>query len=122
MARAHVLQLELLPSHLHPLPQTGSLPGEQRHGYLVGRIARAKPHLRAEIVERLLAVERTHHQEGRKDLLKGDVIDALEQLGAGAPDRERVVRFVEQQLASSSPRTRKAAQAFLKRHTRQTGG
>lgn len=87
-----------------------------------GRIAQAKPHLRARITERLLAVDKTHHQEGRKDLLKGDIIGALEELFAGSPDPQRILDFVQQQLASSSPRTRKTAQAFLKRHASQVGG
>jgi hypothetical protein len=83
----------------------------------VGRIARAKPHLQTRIVERLLAVDTTHHEKGRKDLLKGDVIAAFDEcLTAGSPDQARVLAFVEQQLASSSPKTRKAAQAFLQRH------
>jgi hypothetical protein len=92
-----------------------------------GRIAQAKPHLRARITERLLAVDKTHHQEGRKDLLKGDIIGALEEFfaqrswAAGSPDQQRILDFVQQQLASSSPRTRKAAQVFLKRYGGQAG-
>jgi len=84
------------------------------------RIARAKPHLRTEIVERLLAVDGTRHAEGRKDLLKGDVVDALDELFDEAPDQQRILDFVQQQLSSSSPRTRKAAQAFLKRKEVET--
>ena len=84
------------------------------------RIARAKPHLQAEIIDRLLAVDGTHHQQGRKDLLKGDVVDALEELFDEAPAPQRILDFAQQQLASSSPRTRKAAQAFLKRKEVET--
>lgn len=88
----------------------------------VGRIARAKPHLRDEIIERLLAVDATHHQAGRKDLLKGDVVTVLEELLDDVPDQRRILAFVEEQTSSSSPKTRKAAQAFLKRHGIQSGG
>jgi len=85
----------------------------------VGRIARAKPHLRARITERLLAVDETHHTESRKDLLKGDVIATFDEFFADAPDQKRILAFVEQQLTCSSPKTRKEAQAFLRRHSRR---
>jgi hypothetical protein len=88
----------------------------------VGRIARAKPHLQARVAERLLAVDQTHHTESRKDLLKGDIIAAFDEFFADSPDQERILAFVEQQLASSSPKTRKAAKAFLKRHSRSEKG
>ena len=83
----------------------------------VGQIARAKPHLRARITERLLAVDETHHTESRKDLLKGDVITAFGEFFADSPDQERILDFVEQQLTCSSPKTRQEARAFLKRHS-----
>jgi len=68
------------------------------------------------ISARLLCVEDTHHAEGRKDLLKGDVVEAFEVLFDHVPDKKSVLAFVEAQLGSSSPRTRKAAKAFLGRH------
>jgi hypothetical protein len=85
----------------------------------VGRIARAKPDLQARITERLLAVDGTHHTESRKDLLKGDVIAALDEFFSESPEQARILDFARRQLACSSPRTRKAAQAFLKSHGRQ---
>jgi hypothetical protein len=85
----------------------------------VGRIARAKPELHARITEQLLAVGETHHTESRKDLLKGDVVAAFDEFFADSPDQQRILAFVERQLASSSPTTRKAAHAFLDRHGRQ---
>jgi hypothetical protein len=85
----------------------------------VGRIARARPELQSRITARLLAVDGTHHTDSRKDLLKGDVIAALGEFFDESADQERILVFVEQQLACSSPRTRKAAQAFLKRHGRR---
>jgi hypothetical protein len=85
----------------------------------VGRIARARPELQSQITARLLAVDGTHHTDSRKDLLKGDVIAALDEFFDQSADQERILAFVEQQLACSSPRTRKAAQAFLKRRGRR---
>lgn len=79
-----------------------------------GRIARAKPHLQSKIADRLLAVDNTHHEAGRKELLKADVIAALAEFPAEGAEQERMVAFVERQVSSSSGSTRKAALAFLK--------
>ncbi|MBU0492287.1 MAG: hypothetical protein KKA73_05635 [Chloroflexi bacterium] len=81
-----------------------------------GRIARAKPHLQAAITERLLAVDSTRHEQGRKDLLKADVIAAFDEFFAASGEQARILAFVEAQLACSSPKTRKAAKSFLSRH------
>jgi hypothetical protein len=81
-----------------------------------GRVAQVKPHLRARITERLLGVDGTHHAQGRKDLLKADVIQAFEAYFDQAEDQDSILAFVEAQLDCSSPKTRKAAKAFLKRY------
>lgn len=80
------------------------------------KIALAKPGLREEIVTRLLAVDETHHEPGRRDLLKADVIESLAQLLEASADKARIVAFVQAQIESSSPKTRQAAKAFLKSH------
>jgi hypothetical protein len=85
--------------------------------YLVqsaGAIARAKPSLRARIVERLLGIDETHHKH--KDLIKADAIQSFEVFFEDYPDKERIRKFVEQQLECSSPKTRKAAKAFLDKY------
>ncbi len=87
--------------------------------YLAGSAAavgRFRPDLRPRISEKLLAVDDTHHSEGRKDLLKGDIITTLDTFFEGSPDRARILAFAEAQLQSSSPTTRKAAKAFLNAH------
>lgn len=84
-----------------------------------GRIARAKPHLQAAITERLLAVDSTHHEPGRRDLLKADVIASLGEFFDASGEQERILAFVEAQLACSSPKTRKAAKRFLSKHSKQ---
>jgi hypothetical protein len=86
--------------------------------YLVqnaGTIARAKPSLQARIVEMLLGIDETHHHK-HKDLIKADAIQSFEAFFADYPDKERILGFVEQQLECSSPKTRKAAKAFLNKH------
>ena len=82
--------------------------------YNAGTIARAKPSLRARIVERLLGIDETHHKH--KDLIKADAIHSFEVFFEDYPDKERILKFVEQQLECSSPKTRKAAQAFLDKY------
>jgi hypothetical protein len=67
-------------------------------------------------VSKLLSIDVTHHQQGRKDLIKADIIQALNWFYDRVENRPQMLRFVEQQLASSSPKTRKAAKAFLKQH------
>jgi hypothetical protein len=87
--------------------------------YLVqsaGQIARRKPHLREKITEKLLDIDRAHHAEGRKALIKADAVEFFETFFEELPDKERVLAFVEGMLACSSPKARKAAKAFLNRH------
>ena len=85
--------------------------------YLVqdaGIIAKAKPDLQERIVAKLLTIDDTHHKH--KDLIKGDVIQAFETFFDAYPDRERLLAFVRDQLSSGSPKTRRAAKAFVEQH------
>ena len=84
-------------------------------------IASHRPDLVQRIVNELLAIDVTHHKTGRKDLIKADIILALDQLYGRVEDQPGVLRFVEAQLNCSSPKTRKAAKAFLEKH-RAPGG
>jgi hypothetical protein len=84
----------------------------------IGKIVGAKPDLQPRITERLLAVDNTHHTKSRKELLKGDAIAAFGEFFQESADQERILDFVERQLKSSSPRTRKVAQAFVRAHGR----
>jgi hypothetical protein len=81
-----------------------------------GIIAKSKPYLQARITERLLDIDNTHHKEGRKDLIKGDIIQTFEGFFEESHHKEEILAFVAEQLESSSPKTRKAATAFLKKH------
>lgn len=79
-------------------------------------IAFHRPDLLHRIVTGLLAIEATRHKPGRKDLIKADIILALDPLFDSLEDQSQVLRFVEAQLGCSSPKTRRAAKAFLDRH------
>ena len=76
-----------------------------------GLIARARPDLQSRIVRRLLDIDQTHHKQ--KDLLKADIIESLVVLYPDAQDKDIILTFVKEQLGSSSPKTRQAAQKFL---------
>ena len=78
-----------------------------------GIIAKNKPYLAEKISEKLLGIENTHHEEGRKDLIKHDIIQSFSLLFDQITEKEKILSFVEKQLNSSSPKTRKAAKAFL---------
>jgi hypothetical protein len=79
-------------------------------------IASHRPDLLQRIVRELLSIDATHHKPGRKDLIKADIILALDQLYDRVGNRPAVLRFVEAQLNCTSPKTRKTAKAFLAKH------
>jgi hypothetical protein len=80
-----------------------------------GKIALAKPNLQTKITNRLLNIDKTHHQQERKDLAKASIIEAFEEYYEQAKYKKRIVEFVEKQLDCASPKTRKKAKEFLKR-------
>jgi hypothetical protein len=80
-----------------------------------GRIARAKPKLQTKITNRLLNIDKTHHDPERKDLVKASIIEAFEEYIGQTRNRKRVVDFVRKQSSCKSPKTKKAAKEFLKR-------
>ena len=78
-----------------------------------GIIAKNKPYLAEKIMEKLLEIENTHHEEERKDLIKHDIIQSISVQFDQMAEKEKIISFIEKQLNSSSPKTRKAAKAFL---------
>lgn len=84
----------------------------------VETIVSFKPEYLKEIVARLLAIESTGHKEGRKDLIKADIIQAFSAIYEKVDDKQRILKFVEDQLNCSSPKTRKLAKEFLEKQKR----
>ncbi|MBN2552084.1 MAG: hypothetical protein JXB06_04915 [Spirochaetales bacterium] len=80
-------------------------------------IASHLPQALQRIIDKLLSIDATHHEPGRKDLIKADIILALDRLYDRVENKSEVLRFVEDQLECSSPKTRKTARAFLKQHS-----
>jgi hypothetical protein len=81
-------------------------------------VAEARPDLRERIVDCLLGVEATRHNESRLSLLKTDVLGAFDALFDALPvqQRKEILAFAAKALDSESPSTRKAARAFLEKH------
>ncbi len=81
-----------------------------------GTIVSHLPEAVQQITKGLLAIEGTQHKQGRKDLIKADIIQAFDQIYEQVENKAEVFGFVEDQLNCSSPKTRKAAKAFIEKH------
>jgi hypothetical protein len=79
------------------------------------KIALAKPELQGKITNLLLNIDRIH-QGKQKDLLKGHAIESFSRYygEVDTADQGRILEFVKKECTSCSPRTSKAARAFLK--------
>ena len=78
-------------------------------------IVKAKPKLQAEITEKLLGIDETHHDPQRRDLVKSDIIEAFDEYFEKAENKKQIIAFIKQQLNCDSPKTRKIAAKFLKK-------
>ena len=76
------------------------------------KIVLNKPELQSKILDRLLDIDNIH-QGRQNELLKSYVIEALRKMYPEIKDKERVAKFIEDQMDSSSPKTRDLAACFL---------
>lgn len=83
----------------------------------LGKVASVDPSLARTVVKALLTIDATHHPEGRKELVKADALQSLGELIESSGLRRQILEFAEAQRRSSSGTTRKAAKAFLARHS-----
>ena len=74
------------------------------------------PHLREKLTQVLLDIDKTHHEIGRKDLIKASIIDSFTEYFNEIKKKKEVIRFVTTQLNSRSPKTKKKAEEFLKKY------
>ena len=81
-----------------------------------GKIAKNKPKLQNKITKRLLNIDKTH-QGKQVELIKAYIIDAFTEYFEEVKNKEAIIRFIQQQINSKSPKTRKKAQDFLKKFT-----
>jgi hypothetical protein len=80
-----------------------------------GKIIKAKPYLQNDILEKLLSTDEKSHCR-HKELLKSYVIDALDESFNVVKNKDEVIQFVEKQITSESPKTKKRAREFLKKY------
>jgi hypothetical protein len=80
-----------------------------------GKIARAKPKLQAKITNRLLSIDKTHHDPERIDLVKGSIIESFKEFSEESKNKKKIMEFVKKQLKSKSPKTKKIAKDFIER-------
>lgn len=83
---------------------------------LAARVTAARPDLEPRITRRLLAVNRTHFDPGRRDLVKSYALEAMATYYESTRYGRAVRRFAEGMLASYSPRAVRTAKLFLKKH------
>jgi len=82
---------------------------------LAARVVAARPDLEPRVTRRLLALDRTHFDPGRRDLVKSYALEAMGTYFESARSRRAIRRFAEGMLASSSSRAVRAARVFLKK-------
>jgi len=82
---------------------------------LAGRVVAARPDLEPRVTRRLLALDRTHFDPGRRDLVKSYALEAMGTYLESTRAHRAMRRFAEGMLTSSSPRAVRAARVFLKR-------
>ncbi|MEI7827376.1 MAG: hypothetical protein WCI87_06255 [Euryarchaeota archaeon] len=85
-----------------------------------GKIAKAKPNLQTKITTTLLKVDQIH-QGKQTELMKAYAIEALNDYVDDIADKEKIIDFMKAQLASDSPKTRKAAKVFLECNSSKEG-
>lgn len=79
-----------------------------------GKIIKYKPYLQKDILEKLLSTDEKSSCR-HKELLKSYVIDALTESFNVIKNKDEVIQFIEKQINSESPKTKKRAREFLKK-------
>jgi hypothetical protein len=83
---------------------------------LAGEIAAAKPALEPRITRKLLALDRAKIRPDRLDLVKAYALEGLDRYFDQSKNQRGMLRFAEDMRESKSPRAKKAAGQFLKKH------
>ena len=86
---------------------------------LAGAIAQARPDLEPRITLRLLALDQSHFDPGRRDLVKSYALEPFAATFACSKQQAAMIAFAQSMLKSKSPRAVKAAKTFLKKHAEE---
>jgi hypothetical protein len=80
-----------------------------------GRIVTHKPSLEGKITDIFLNIEKIH--PGKQiELVKSAVIESFSEFYTTSKDKQRIITFVQKQLDSKSPKTKKVAKKFLEKY------
>lgn len=80
-----------------------------------GSIAKARPELQSSITKRLLSYSSPGKNPVSNELVKAGIIESFDMFFEESQDKEKMLDYAGKQLDSASPKTRKAAKAFLKK-------
>jgi hypothetical protein len=79
------------------------------------KIVSFKPNLEGKITELLINIDKIH--PGKQiELVKSAVIEYFSEFFSNAKNKNKIINFVEKQIKSTSPKTRKTAKVFLKNY------
>jgi hypothetical protein len=82
---------------------------------LSGRIALAKPKLQTRITNKLVAIDKTHHGQECKNIIKGKAILSFGEYFDDVKNKKKIIEFVKKETKNRRAATRKKAEAFLKK-------
>jgi hypothetical protein len=86
---------------------------------LAGAIAQARPDLEPRVTRRLLALNQSHFDAERRDLVKSYALETFAAVFTRSRQQAAMISFAQSMLKSRSPRGVKAAKAFLKAHSKE---
>jgi hypothetical protein len=109
-------KFEALEKDYFDLMDTGPVSVAAHVALNAAKIVRAKPGLRESIVGRLISIEAPGLEQGRRDLVKAYAIESLDVLYESSGQKATIINFVTDLRTSKSPKARKAADKFLKKH------
>ena len=111
-----VKQFDLLLEPLYALLDGSSVMVASHVAAVSGQIVQARPDLEERITALLLAPRKSPLESERQDLVKSYAIEAMDTYFDIATQPDAIIGFVWRQLDCASPKTRKAAENFLKKH------
>ncbi len=85
-----------------------------------GAIAKAKPELESKITDKLVNIDKTHHSQECKNIIKGKAILSFHEYFDQSKDKKVILNFVKGELKNSRTATKKKAEKFLKKWNKES--
>jgi len=80
-----------------------------------GRIAKARPDLQTRITQKLLKFSGPGKNHVSNEMVKSAIIESFDGYYETSADKEKIMNYVKDQVVSDSPKTKKAAKAFVRK-------